>query len=101
MLESNDIARYAESFACLNIATDSSKAGHNVNPGQYRAQNEKITDGIRGMFEKFTGKKVRLVAFATFAIRAVADVIIGAFQVLELSGSILMIRTHAGVRKSR
>jgi hypothetical protein len=29
-----------------------------VNPGQYRAQNEKITDKLRGMFEKATGKKV-------------------------------------------
>lgn len=29
-----------------------------MNPGQYRAQNEKITDKLRGMFEKFTGKKV-------------------------------------------
>ncbi|KAM0710478.1 hypothetical protein Q7P35_002841 [Cladosporium inversicolor] len=34
------------------------KSGHAVNPGQYRAQNEKITDKLRGMFEKATGKKV-------------------------------------------
>lgn len=31
-----------------------------MNPGQYRAQNEKITDKLRGMFEKATGKKVGL-----------------------------------------
>ena len=37
---------------------NSNQSGHAVNPGQYRAQNEKITDKLRGMFEKATGKKV-------------------------------------------
>jgi hypothetical protein len=61
-----------------------------VNPGQYRAQNEKITDGIRGMFEKFTGKKVNFVVLMRLVIRAVANMImIGAFQVLKLSQSFL------------
>jgi hypothetical protein len=61
-----------------------------VNPGQYRAQNEKITDGIRGMFEKFTGKKVSFVVLMRLVIRAVANMImIGAFQVLKLSQSFL------------
>jgi hypothetical protein len=61
-----------------------------VNPGQYRAQNEKITDGIRGMFEKFTGKKVSFVVLMRLVIRAVANmVMIGAFQVLKLSQSFL------------
>jgi hypothetical protein len=61
-----------------------------VNPGQYRAQNEKITDGIRGMFEKFTGKKVSFVVLMRIVRRAVANMImIGAFQVLKLSQSFL------------
>jgi transcription termination factor NusB len=34
-------------------------SGKNVDPQKYRAQNEKITDKIRGYIEKFTGKKVR------------------------------------------
>jgi len=32
-------------------------SGHNVDPQKYRAQNEKFTDKLRGMFEKYTGKK--------------------------------------------
>jgi hypothetical protein len=28
------------------------------NPDKYRKYNEKITDGVRGWFEKLTGKKV-------------------------------------------
>jgi len=32
-------------------------SGHNVDPQRYRAQNEKFTDKLRGMFEKYTGKK--------------------------------------------
>jgi hypothetical protein len=70
-----------------------------VNPGQYRAQNEKITDGIRGMFEKFTGKKVSSVILMRLVIRAVANMIgIGAFQILKLSGSILTARIPGKVR---
>lgn len=34
------------------------KTGHNIDPAKYRKQNEKITDKLRQMFEKFTGKKV-------------------------------------------
>ena len=34
------------------------KSGHPVEPGKYRKQNEKITDKLRSMFEKATGKKV-------------------------------------------
>lgn len=34
------------------------QSGHNVDPAKYRKQNEKITDTLRGMFEKATGKKV-------------------------------------------
>lgn len=34
------------------------QSGHNVDPAKYRQQNEKITDTLRGMFEKATGKKV-------------------------------------------
>jgi len=34
------------------------QSGHPVQPGKYRAQNEKITDKLRSMFEKATGKKV-------------------------------------------
>ncbi|KAF2794973.1 hypothetical protein K505DRAFT_324367, partial [Melanomma pulvis-pyrius CBS 109.77] len=29
-----------------------------ANPDKHRKINEKITDGARGLFEKFTGKKV-------------------------------------------
>ncbi|KAF1818740.1 uncharacterized protein K489DRAFT_413554 [Dissoconium aciculare CBS 342.82] len=32
--------------------------GHNVDPAKYRSQNEKITDKLRALFEKFTGKKL-------------------------------------------
>lgn len=32
--------------------------GKNVDPQKYRAQNEKLTDKIRGFLEKATGKKV-------------------------------------------
>ena len=32
-------------------------SGHNVDPQRYRAQNEKFTDKLRCMFEKYTGKK--------------------------------------------
>lgn len=42
----------------LQRADSVSQAGHNVQPGKYRKQNEKITDKLRQMFEKFTGKKV-------------------------------------------
>lgn len=44
----------------LQRADSFSQAGHNVQPGKYRKQNEKITDKLRQMFEKFTGKKVGL-----------------------------------------
>jgi hypothetical protein len=60
-----------------------------VNPGQYRAQNEKITDGLRGMFEKYTGKKVRFVLLESLVRRATANMVLGALQVLKLNGSIL------------
>lgn len=33
-------------------------SGKNVDPQKYRAQNEKLTDKIRGFLEKATGKKV-------------------------------------------
>ncbi|QIX00158.1 hypothetical protein AMS68_005675 [Peltaster fructicola] len=34
------------------------KSGHNVDTNSMRNTNEKITDGIRGAFEKATGKHV-------------------------------------------
>lgn len=34
------------------------QAGKNIDPQKYRKQNEKVTDKIRQMIEKFTGKKV-------------------------------------------
>lgn len=34
------------------------KSGHPIDSQKYRAQNEKFTDKLRGMIEKFTGKKV-------------------------------------------
>lgn len=34
-------------------------SGHQIDPNKYSAQNEKFTDKARGMFEKWTGKKVR------------------------------------------
>ncbi|EMF08990.1 uncharacterized protein SEPMUDRAFT_151862 [Sphaerulina musiva SO2202] len=33
-------------------------SGKNVDPQKYRAQNEKLTDKIRGFLEKATGKKM-------------------------------------------
>ncbi|GIZ38295.1 hypothetical protein CKM354_000171500 [Cercospora kikuchii] len=32
--------------------------GHNVDPKKYRAQNEKFTDKLRGLFESKSGKKL-------------------------------------------
>ncbi|KAF2723493.1 hypothetical protein K431DRAFT_282945 [Polychaeton citri CBS 116435] len=32
--------------------------GHNIDPNKYREKNEKLTDKLRGFFEKKTGKKV-------------------------------------------
>ncbi|KAK3677239.1 hypothetical protein LTR78_002777 [Recurvomyces mirabilis] len=34
------------------------KSGHQIDSAKMRGTNEKITDKLRGMFEKFTGKKV-------------------------------------------
>jgi hypothetical protein len=34
------------------------QSGHPVDSAKYRKQNEKITDKLRSMFEKATGKKV-------------------------------------------
>lgn len=40
------------------------QAGKNIDPQKYRKQNEKVTDKIRQMIEKFTGKKVSFFALA-------------------------------------
>jgi glucose-6-phosphate isomerase len=38
------------------------QSGHPVDSAKYRKQNEKITDKLRSMFEKATGKKVSFLS---------------------------------------
>ena len=58
-----------------------------MNPGQYRAQNEKITDKLRGMFEKATGKKVRLWHWHQndLFVATSTNMATGSFQDLQLN----------------
>lgn len=62
-----------------------------MDPAKYRQQNEKITDTLRGMFEKATGKKVCFTREMWFKMapdnlpNKRANAITGAVQVLELS----------------
>jgi hypothetical protein len=41
------------------------KSGKNIDPNKYSKQNEKLTDKLRGMFEKSSGKKVGLAFLAS------------------------------------
>ena len=61
------ILHYAErAYERTNVGLTSCarQSGHPVDSAKYRKQNEKITDKLRSMFEKATGKKVSFLSTA-------------------------------------
>lgn len=62
-------------------------SGKNVDPQKYRAQNEKLTDKIRGFLEKATGKKVCVCILKRKKLRMRTDIFfccLDAFEVFQL-----------------
>lgn len=58
-------------------------SGKNVDPQKYRAQNEKLTDKIRGFLEKATGKKVCVCVLKRRKLRMRTDIFLLLFRCLR------------------